>query len=149
MGLWIIGQIRWDRALYAIFAQLSASIASSFVVSALLPGPLPVTTGLDPSMTVTRGLFLEVFLTAQLVLTVLMLPGGGAKPLYVGMALFVAEIAGVFFTGGSLNPARSLGPAVVVGFNSYDWIYWIGPALGSGLGAGSYALVKVVQGDYL
>ncbi|KAJ4294420.1 Aquaporin-1 [Kalmusia sp. IMI 367209] len=148
-ALWIVGLIRWNRALFSVVAQLFASVCASLVVSAIIPGPLPVATVLDPSASVARGLFLEVFLTAQLVLTILMLPSGGAKPLYIGMALFVAELAGVFFTGGSLNPARSFGPAVVVGFQSYDWIYWLGPLMGAGLGAGTFTLIHFLQGEEL
>jgi aquaporin rerated protein, other eukaryote len=70
-----------------------------------------------------------MFLTAQLVLTVFMLAVEKHKstflaPVGIGLALFVAEIAGVYYTGGSLNPARSFGPDVVLGsFPSYHWIY--------------------------
>jgi len=50
---------------------------------------------------------------------------------------------GVFFTGGSLNPARSLGPAVVnASFPGYFWIYWVGPILGALLACGFYILLK-------
>jgi hypothetical protein len=35
-------------------------------------------------------------------------------PVGIGLALFVAELFGVYYTGGSLNPARSFGPAVVL-----------------------------------
>jgi aquaporin rerated protein, other eukaryote len=52
---------------------------------------------------------------------------------------------GVRYTGGSLNPARSFGPAVVTGsFDGYHWIYWVGPALGALLAAGVHAFVKAV-----
>lgn len=45
-------------------------------------------------------------------------------PIGIGLALFVCELAAVFFTGGSLNPARSFGPDVVLHkFNGYHWIY--------------------------
>ena len=38
----------------------------------------------------------------------------------------------MYFTGGSLNPARSLGPAIINrSFPGYFWIYFIGPGLGS------------------
>jgi aquaporin related protein len=38
--------------------------------------------------------------------------------------LFIAEMVGVFYTGGSLNPARSFGPCVVTGiFDKEHWIY--------------------------
>jgi aquaporin related protein len=40
-------------------------------------------------------------------------------PIGIGLALFIAELAGVYWTGGSLNPARSFGPEVIAGkFNS-------------------------------
>ncbi|KAL5393116.1 hypothetical protein PMIN06_001736 [Paraphaeosphaeria minitans] len=83
-----------------------------------------------------------MFLTAQLLLTNLLFPSGGPKPLYIGMALFRAEMVGVFFAFGSLNPARGFGPAVVVGFQNYDWIYWLESLLGAALGSGAFSLIK-------
>lgn len=45
-------------------------------------------------------------------------------PVGIGLALFVAELVGVYYTGGSLNPARSFGPCVVTGiFDPEHWIY--------------------------
>jgi aquaporin related protein len=53
---------------------------------------------------------------------------------------------GVLFTGGSLNPARSFGPDVVLSkFDTYHWIYWIGPLLGAILASIFYRLMKVIQ----
>lgn len=57
---------------------------------------------------------------------------------------------GVYYTGGALNPARALGPAVVIGsFNHYHWIYWLGPYLGATLAAGFYALNKFLKYDHV
>lgn len=48
---------------------------------------------------------------------------------------------GVFYAGGSLNPARNFGCAVAGGsFLSHHWIYWLGPALGAALAALYYRL---------
>ncbi|KAF1829005.1 aquaporin-like protein [Decorospora gaudefroyi] len=55
----------------AIVAQLLASMAAAGFVLALLPGPLTIETKLDASISITRGLFLEAFVTSQLVLTIL------------------------------------------------------------------------------
>jgi aquaporin related protein len=64
----------------------------------------------------------------------------------IGLSLFVAELTGVYFTGGSLNPARSFGPAVVnTSFKHYHWIYWLGPMLGSIVAAGFYKFIKVLE----
>lgn len=67
-------------------------------------------------------------------------------PIGIGLSLFIAELSGVYYTGGSLNPARSLGPCVVVHtFEDYHWIYWIGPLLGSLLAAGFYKFIKMLE----
>lgn len=53
---------------------------------------------------------------------------------------------GVYFTGGSLNPARSFGPDVILGtFDGYHWIYWVGPLLGATLAVIFYRLIKVLE----
>ncbi|KAI4612589.1 hypothetical protein J4E81_010758 [Alternaria sp. BMP 2799] len=148
-ALWLTRKIHWHRALQTIIAQMIAAIAAAGFVSGLLPGELTIDTKLDASISVTRGLFLEAFVTAQLVLSILMLEAGSAKPMYIGMSLFIAEICSVYFTGGSLNPARSFGPAVVVGFTSYHWIYWLGPMLGAAVASGAYALINFVRREQI
>lgn len=50
---------------------------------------------------------------------------------------------GVYYTGGSLNPARSFGPCVAAAnFNGGHYLYWIGPLLGGALAAGYYRFCK-------
>jgi aquaporin related protein len=67
-------------------------------------------------------------------------------PIGIGLALFVAELAGVLFTGGSLNPARSFGPDVILGtFNHYHWIYWLGPFLGAIIAVFFYHFIKMLE----
>lgn len=52
----------------------------------------------------------------------------------------------MFWTGGSLNPARSLGPAVFTGqFETDYWVYWAGPLAGSAVAAGLYKLIKSLE----
>lgn len=52
----------------------------------------------------------------------------------------------MYFTGGSLNPARSFGPAVVNHtFSPYHWIYWLGPILGAIVAAGFYKFIKILE----
>lgn len=120
-------------------------MAASGFVAAILPGPLSINTKLEPTMSVARGFFLEAFVTSMLVLTILMLEGGPSKPMYIGMSLFVAQLCSVFYTGGSLNPARSFGPSVVTGFDDYHYIYWFGPLLGSAVASAAYWLINCVR----
>ncbi len=80
--------------------------------------------------------------------TILMLAAEKSKdtfiaPIGIGLSLFVVHIAGVNYTGTSVNPARSFGPCVVsASFPGYHWIYWLGPVLGAVIAGGFYHFVK-------
>jgi len=127
------------------------AMASAGVVTALFPGPLAVTTSLAGGTSTAQGLFIEMFLTAQLVFTILMLAvekhkGTFLAPVGIGLSLFIAELGGVYYTGGSLNPARSFGPCVAsLQFPSEHWIYWVGPGLGACLASGFYWFIKGIE----
>ena len=92
-----------------------------------------------------------MFLTAQLVFTIFMLAAEKHRatfiaPIGIGLSLFIAELLGVYYTGGSLNPARSFGPCVILhSFHGYHWIYWVGPILGSMLASGFYLFIKALE----
>ena len=128
-----------------------AGMAAAGVIQAIIPGPLNVSTTLGAGVSAARGVFLEMFLTSLLVFTIFMLAAEKHKatylaPIGIGLALFVAEMVGVFFTGGSLNPARSFGPCVVThNFPGYHYIYWFGPLMGTLLAFGMYRIVKLVE----
>ncbi|KAG9560408.1 aquaporin-like protein, partial [Aureobasidium melanogenum] len=124
-------------------------MVAAALVSCMIPGDIAATrTTLAPGMSEAQGVFFEMFLTSFLVFTVLMLAAEKSKttflaPLGIGLALFVAELAGVYYTGGSLNPARSFGPCVAAAsFNHAHWIYWIGPIMGALIAAGYYRFCK-------
>ncbi|WVW78083.1 hypothetical protein I302_100034 [Kwoniella bestiolae CBS 10118] len=131
--------------------QLIAGICAAAVVDALTPGPLSVDNALGPNVSVSQGLFMEMFLTAELILAIFMLAvekhrGTFLAPLGIGIALFMGHMVGIYYTGAGLNPARSLGPAVVEKtFPGYHWIYWIGPLLGSLLASVFYKMLRVFE----
>jgi aquaporin related protein len=164
MGL--IGALGWMKVLLLIFAQLLAAICAAAVVSGLFPGPLSVNTTLSRETSVTRGLFIEMFLTFMLIFTIFMLAAEKHRatfiaPVGIGMALWICEMAGtyvnarllqiltptgVYYTGGSLNPARSFGPAVITGvWPGHHWVYWVGPLLGAILAVVFYRLMKMLE----
>lgn len=67
-------------------------------------------------------------------------------PIGIGLSLFVGELVSVYYTGGSLNPARSFGPAAVTHtFSKNDWIYWVGPLIGSIFAVAFYWFIKVLE----
>lgn len=97
-----------------------------------------------------QALFTEFVITAILMMVVMATavykrsPGGGVTAglgigLWVGAAIFLA----LPVSGGSLNPARTIGPDIVSGQFPYWWIYLVGPIVGACFGA---ALWKFVVG---
>ncbi|KAL1649155.1 Aquaporin-1 [Diplodia intermedia] len=150
LGMCLIGAVGWFRGLLIFVTQMVGGIAAAGIVSCLYPNALNVRTQLR-NTSIVRGLFIEMFLTFMLVFTVFMLAAEKHKgtflaPIGIGLALFIAELSGVYFTGGSLNPARSFGPDVILHtFDGYHWIYWVGPALGSLLAVVIYRLIKSLE----
>ena len=96
----ITGTLPPLRGLLLFPPQLLGGMAAAGLVSAMFPGPLAVETELTNGTSFAQGLFIEMFLTAQLVFTVLMLAAEKTKatfiaPVGIGLSLFVAELAGM------------------------------------------------------
>ncbi|GAA5823247.1 hypothetical protein JCM3770_000096 [Rhodotorula araucariae] len=150
-GMLLVGALSPLRAALVIVAQILGGITGSAIIYALLPGTLNVRTTLGADVSIARGFWIECFMTALLMLTILLLAaekhrGTFLAPLPIGLALFIAELVAVFYTGGSLNPARSFGPSVVLHeFEGYDWLYWLGPCLGATIAAAFYRLIKYLE----
>jgi aquaporin Z len=100
------------------------------------------------------GAFLvEVVLTFVFVFVVLAATRSAAPPLVagavIGMALFSVHLLGIPFTGTSVNPARSLGPALFVGGDALNqlWVFILAPLVGAALAAGVHLVVHPTQAD--
>jgi aquaporin related protein len=150
LSMLLIGVAPPLRAALVFIAQIVAGIAAAAVVDGLFYTPLKVSTTLSPGTSLVQGVFIEMFLTAQLVFVILMLAVEKHKatflaPIGIGLALFICHMVGVFYTGASLNPARSFGPSVVTGFHSEDWVYWVGPFLGTLVAYTFYRLMKFAE----
>jgi len=62
-------------------------------------------------------------------------------PLLIGLTVSVAHLLLIPYTGTSINPARSLGPAIVSDTWDDHWVFWIGPLLGGAIGGVLYRFV--------
>lgn len=87
-----------------------------------------------------QGVVWEVVLTFSLLFTVyatIVDPKKGAidglGPLLTGLVVGANILAAGQFSGASMNPARSFGPALVSWDFTDHWIYWVGPLIGGGL----------------
>ncbi|EKD17191.1 uncharacterized protein L3040_005409 [Drepanopeziza brunnea f. sp. 'multigermtubi'] len=150
-GLCFAGAVPWIRGALLVPTQMLAGVVASGLVSGLFPGDLKAQVNTSAGVSVSQGLFIEMILTAELVFTILMLAvenhrGSFLAPLGIGLALLLAHLIGINFTGACLNPARGFGPDLILGdFKGYHWIYYIGPLLGAALAALLYKLLKYLE----
>ena len=99
--MFLVGGLPAVRALLVFVAQLLGGICAAAVVSALFPGPLTVETLLGGGTSISQGLFIEMFLTAQLVFVIIMLAVVKHKstflaPVGIGLAFFLTELCGLY-----------------------------------------------------
>lgn len=88
------------------------------------------------SVGIWQGITIEFIVTFVLVTVILMVAldtksKTGLAPIIMGFALAVNILAIGAYTGGSLNPARSLGPAIFSNQWENHFVYWIGPLVGA------------------
>ncbi|QRV76085.1 aquaporin, Major intrinsic protein family [Ceratobasidium sp. AG-Ba] len=149
-ALLLIGAIGPVRFVLYCIAQIVGGIVASALLLALLPGPLVVTPSPTQGVNAAQAVFIEAFLTAALVLAVLMLAAEKHRstpfaPIGIGLTLFACHLWGVVYTGAAMNTARAFGPAVVSGFDKTHWVYWVGPFIGSLIATLFYAFLKHIK----
>jgi aquaporin-4 len=143
---------------YIVFQCIGAIIAA-FTLKAIFPvlgakvnfgtqgGPSELLGGSAMS-----GFALELVFTFFLVTVIFMTAvhkkaPAGMYGLVIGGMIFLLHLVGIPLTGASMNPARTLGPALASGYWDFHWIYWAGPIIG-GIIAGlimHYIFVKKAE----
>lgn len=138
------------RAFCYIGVQLLGAISGSALLKFLVPLQAQGNLGLNtitPGVTLSQAFTVETIVTFILCYTVHAICDkkrediGGSKALAVGLAIIVGALFGGPYTGASMNPARSFGPAVMVNSWENHWIFWFGPLTGSVLAAVMYNYV--------
>jgi len=155
------GKIKISTGALYVAAQLAGAIVGSLILKTIIAGPMEGNLGAhalnvyngsggllssDVGDGTGAGLLVEGALTFVLVFVVFataMDPKGLAHlaPFAIGMAVLVDHLIGIPLTGASMNPARSLGPAVAANFWTDHWVYWLGPLIGAGIAALVYEFV--------
>jgi aquaporin Z len=108
-------------------------------------------TTLGAGIGVWEGFFLELVFTTIFLLVILKAsasaPSGATAFLAIALTLTVIHLVLIPFTGTSVNPARSLGPGIVGGVWTDQWIYWIAPPLGGALGFFLYRAISAGRSE--
>lgn len=138
IAVWLSKGIGTLTAVLYIIVQLLGGIAASYALLYILGGPLNGlgATILAPGTSPTQGMILEAILTFLLANTVLNTAvsgkAGNLAPVAIGLTLTLSILMGGPLTGGSLNPARTLGPAVATANFSDLSAYLVGQ-IGGGI----------------
>jgi len=102
---------------------------------------------------IVAGLLVEIVLTFIFVMTILGVTSkkaghGSFGGLIIGLTLTLVHILGIGLTGTSVNPARSLGPAIVAAISGNSapiacvWVFIVGPFIGAALAAFVYKFLE-------
>ncbi|MFY9299564.1 MAG: MIP family channel protein [Candidatus Nitrosotenuis sp.] len=126
-----------------IVSQIIGAIIAAFSLKAILPeigAKVNFGTQGGPSDLLNNsamaGFAVELILTFFLVTVIFMTAvhkkaPAGMYGLVIGGMIFLVHLVGVPLTGASVNPARTLGPALASGYWNFHWIYWAGPIIGA------------------
>jgi aquaporin rerated protein, other eukaryote len=107
-GLWLSGAFNWVRLVCVIPAQFLGAITAAGLVSEILPGPLQAENSVGEGVSTGAGLVTEVFLTAELMMTILMLAVEKSRttflaPLTIGISLTIIHLVGKYYVMGTLE----------------------------------------------
>jgi len=150
LAFWVQGKVHVHDVAGYVIAQLLGAVTGTAAVLALW-GPTAQTLHVGATQP-GRGFDdlaatgLEAVMTAALMLMILLLTSSArtARWTPIGNLALVAALVWQCapYTGTSLNPARSLGPALLAPLLAHIWVYLVGPTAGSLLACGAFALVR-------
>ncbi len=150
-GAYFAGRLSMKDYISYVVAQVFGGIVAALVLFAIVTGKtggysvtksgLAATGWSDYAM--TSALIFEVIATAMFVLVFLGATQDGAPAmmagLVIGLTLTLVHLAGITISGASVNPARSIGPAMIESIQGGDaisqlWLYIVAPLIGGGIG---------------
>lgn len=158
LGVWLSGRMSSkDAVMYMVF-QVIGGVLGAAILYLLTSNAGLIGTGANDLQTLdgetvsaVGGLIAEIVFTCVFVLVVLGATdskkgAGNFAGLAIGLSLVLVHLACIRYTGTSVNPARSIGPALFHGGTALSnlWIFIVGPFVGGALAAGIW---KVIGSD--
>ena len=146
ISMLLTGKMSLITSLIYIFAQIIGSLIAVFLLYNYVWLNLDTGMGLhtiSPEISLIDGLLIEIIITFILVITILLTIQNNKDiaPLTISLVVFMCGIVAMPLTGASMNPARSLAPALLSGEWINHWIYWGGPIIGSVIGTFIYIIL--------
>jgi aquaporin Z len=163
VGLWTAKKFEAAKVLPYVAAQVVGAIVASLVLWGIVEGSPGFsrsgnwlaangfgTTGSPGGYSFASGLIAEVVLTAVFLIVILGVTDrrapAGFAPLGIGLTLTLIHLISIPITNTSVNPARSTGPALLVGGDNLEqlWFFWLAPIAGAVIGA---LVHRFISGD--
>jgi MIP family channel proteins len=147
IALWSAKKINNVNAMGYVIAQCLGAIFAAFLIKLCVPAETLSavnmgTPALGQGITAQMGLITEMILTFLLVFVVYGTAVDARAPkcggLFIGLTIALDIMMGGPISGGAMNPARYIGPALLGGGLQNAWIYWVGPIVGGVLAAQIY-----------
>src|SRR5271166_485056 len=142
------GDFPWRRVWRYVVAQFAGAILATLLLWSLLgkQGSAGLTLP-GPGISTAIAMSWEILLTAGLVSVILGTASGAQQlgpiaALGVGSYIALAGLFGAPVSGASMNPARSLGPALVLGNWTSWWAYLLGPVIGALIAVGFASILR-------
>jgi aquaporin Z len=164
IGLWAGKRFDTGKVLPYIGAQVIGAILASLALWGVLEGKPEFersgnwlaangfgTTGSPAGYSLAAGLIVELLLTAVFLWVILGVTDrrapAGFAPLGIGLTLALIHLISIPVTNTSVNPARSTGPALLVGGDWLEqlWFFWLVPIAGAVLGAVVHRFISGVE----
>ncbi len=145
IAMWISRKLTTKDFLGYVAAQFLGAIAGAYILSVLIGTNLGLGANGLYQNSVARSMLVEVILTGVFVIAILGVTSreasAGKAGIVIGLTLTLVHIFGIYFTGTSVNPARSFGPALVLALNGSNaalnvvWVFIVAPLIGGALAA--------------
>jgi MIP family channel proteins len=149
IGFWSVGRFRRSDVVPYLLAQCAGAIAASAASGAVL-GNIGTYGATIPSVTLGAAFGVEFVFSAILAFVIISVATdertpAGVAPFAIGATVFAGALVTGPLTGGSFNPARSLGPALLSRTWTAHWLYWLAPIVGMVLAMRFYEMLRGEQ----
>lgn len=146
LGFWAVGRFPAGDVPGYLLAQCAGAVAAAGVLGAILGSAAEAAATL-PLVPPGSAFAVEALLSFALMFVIAAVAtdervSGGSAGLAVGLTVGFCALMGGPLTGASMNPARSLGPALWSGAWTAHWIYWLAPALAMPAAAWTYEWLR-------